>query len=100
MVSPGQQPGSVASIQKASNLTGAVQTQHLDKVQSTPLIGDENMTKKAMRRAVTRNLDGRTVGDSGSPCSPSNPSPLPPGMPNSLSRISLSNCQMMFVLET
>jgi hypothetical protein len=50
--------------------------------------GDEDMLQKAMRRAARRNLDGKTVGDSGSPRSPSNPSPLPPGMPNSLSRIS------------
>lgn len=123
---PGQQPGFVASLQKASSATGVAYSQHIDKVQSTPLnakgltrkgkflrsapsdlrrsartnfissadgvsAGDEDMLQKAMRRAARRNLDGKTVGDSGSPRLPSNPSPLPPGMPNSLSRISFSS---------
>lgn len=43
-----------------------------------------------MCRAAIHNLDGKTVEDFGSPRSPSSPSQLQPGMPNSFSKISFS----------
>lgn len=52
--------------------------------------GDEETLQKAICQAARRNMNGKTVGDSGSSRWPSNTSPLPPGKPNLLSRISFS----------